>query len=194
MECTFGLPRYAFPLVEETRAKIVGFCMEALAGSQTPVLLAYSLGKSQELVAILSQAKIYPVVHDCIAKMSAVYEKHGVHLGSYSIWNGKNHEGNVLIVPPSARAHLSKPNGVRSAIISGWAMNDSAIYRYQCDAAFPLSDHADHGELIKHVEEVGAKRVYTVHGFTERFASDLRVLGIDALALGGGNQLELLFS
>jgi len=31
----------------------------------------------------------------------------------------------------------------------------------------------------------------TVHGFTEQFAGDLRHLGIDALALGGGNQLEL---
>ena len=55
MECTFSLPRHAFPLVEETRAKILGLCMEALAGSQTPVLLAYSFGKSQELMAILSQ-------------------------------------------------------------------------------------------------------------------------------------------
>ena len=53
-----------------------------------------------------------------------------------------------------------------------------------------LSDHADHSELIKLAEETGAKRVYTVHGFTEQFAGDLRALGIDALALGGGNQLN----
>jgi hypothetical protein len=39
---------------------------------------------------------------------------------------------------------------------------------------------------------VCARRVYTVHGFTEEFAGDLRYLGMDALALGGGNQLELL--
>ena len=56
------------------------------------------------------------------------------------------------------------------------------------DDAFPLSDHADHGDLIEHVEETRAKRVFTVHGFTEEFAGDLRALGIDALALGGGNQ------
>ncbi|NBZ97122.1 MAG: hypothetical protein EBR40_12010 [Proteobacteria bacterium] len=70
-------------------------------------------------------------------------------------------------------------------------MDSSAIYRNRCDVAFPLSDHADHGELIEHVEETGARKVYTVHGFTEEFAGDLRALGIDALALGGGNQLEL---
>jgi len=71
-------------------------------------------------------------------------------------------------------------------------MDSSAMYRNRCDAAFPLSDHADHGELIEHVEETGAKKVYAVHGFTEEFAGDLRYLGIDALALWGGNQLELL--
>lgn len=70
-------------------------------------------------------------------------------------------------------------------------LSGSAIYRNRCDVAFPLSDHADHGELIEHVEETGAKKVFTVHGFTEEFAGDLRYLGIDALALGGGNQLEL---
>jgi len=45
--------------------------------------------------------------------------------------------------------------------------------------------------LIERVEEIGAKRVFTVHGFNEEFAGDLRHFGIDALALGGGNQLEL---
>lgn len=46
---------------------------------------------------------------------------------------------------------------------------------------------------MEHVEEVGAKKVYLVHGFTEQFAGDLRYFGRDALALGGTNQLELLF-
>ena len=46
-------------------------------------------------------------------------------------------------------------------------------------------------DLIEHVEEVGAKKVYLVHGFTEEFARDLRYLGRDALALRVGNQLEL---
>jgi DNA ligase-1 len=27
-------------------------------------------------------------------------------------------------------------------MISGWAVEPNAIYRYQVDAAFPLSDHA----------------------------------------------------
>jgi len=191
MESTFGHPRYAFPPVEMVRESILSFCKQSLSAGETPILLAYSLGKSQELLAILAGSGLEVVVHRSVSVMSAVYEKHGVHLGKYSVWNGKNHLGKVLIIPPNSRASSQKLEKSRSAVISGWAMDSSAIYRNRCDAAFPLSDHADHGELIEHVEETGAKRVFTVHGFTEEFAGDLRHFGIDALALGGGNQLEL---
>jgi len=193
MECTFGLPSYAFPPAEHVHLQIIKFCGRVLESGETPVLLAYSLGKSQELMAILSKASITPVVHESIARMSAVYEEQGVELGSYSIWDGTNHKGRVMIIPPNATKRMEKLKNHRTAIVSGWAMDSSAIYRYQCDEAFALSDHADHGELIEHVEEVGAKMVYLVHGFTEKFAGDLRYFGIDALALGGKNQLELLF-
>jgi Cft2 family RNA processing exonuclease len=68
---------------------------------------------------------------------------------------------------------------------------DRARYQFRCDAAFPLSDHADYDELLECVERVQPKRVYTVHGFVEEFAADLRRRGVEAWALGGGNQLEL---
>ena len=193
MECTFGLSSYAFPPADHVHKQIIEFCGNVLEGGETPVLLAYSLGKSQELMAILFKAGISPLVHESIATMSAVYEAQGVNLGSYSTWDGANHEGKVMILPPNAKKSMEKLRNTRSAIVSGWAMNSSAIYRYHCDEAFALSDHADHGELIEHVEEVGAKKVYLVHGFTEQFAGDLRYFGIDALALGGNNQLELVF-
>ena len=193
MECTFGHPRYAFPPVARVRDSIRSFCTQSLSEGLTPILLAYSLGKSQELLAILSGSGLEVVVHRSVSVMSAVYQKHGVDLGEYSIWSGKNHTGKVLIIPPNSRSSSQKLEKSRSAVISGWAMDSRAIYRNRCDFAFPLSDHADHGELIEHVEETGAKEVYTVHGFTEEFARDLRALGIDALALGGGNQLELFW-
>ena len=191
MESTFGNPRYAFPPVEQVRESILSLCRQSLSEGLTPILLAYSLGKSQELLAILAGSEMEVVVHRSVSVMSAVYQKHGVDLGAYSIWTGKNHKGKVLIIPPNCRTSFQNLENIRSALISGWAMDSSAIYRNRCDVAFPLSDHADHGELIEHVEETGAKRVFTVHGFTEGFAGDLRALGIDALALGGGNQLEL---
>jgi DNA ligase-1 len=79
-------------------------------------------------------------------------------------------------------------------MITGWAMDSAAKYRYQCDAAFPLSDHADFADLLQLVEIVQPKRVYTVHGYVEEFAQTLRERGVDALALGMANQLEISLS
>jgi DNA ligase-1 len=75
-------------------------------------------------------------------------------------------------------------------MISGWAVEPGAVHRYQCDAAFPLSDHADYPDLLRFVEAVQPKRVLTLHGFAREFATTLRERGIEAWAVGEDNQLE----
>ena len=101
--------------------------------------------------------------------------------------------GKVLICPPSANRSrmLEKIPRKRVAMISGWAVDPNAIYRYQVDAAFPLSDHADYDDLLRYVELVRPKRVFTLHGFAAQFARDLRERGIEAWALTEENQMEL---
>jgi DNA ligase-1 len=76
-------------------------------------------------------------------------------------------------------------------MLTGWALNPGANHRFQCDAAFPLSDHADYHDLLKYVELVQPKRVFTLHGYAREFAQDLRRRGVEAWALGEDNQLEL---
>ncbi|MEP6810967.1 MAG: ATP-dependent DNA ligase, partial [Chthoniobacterales bacterium] len=95
--------------------------------------------------------------------------------------------------PPSANRSrmLEKIPHKRVAMISGWAIDPNARFRYQTDAAFPLSDHADYADLIRYVELVQPKRVLTLHGFAAEFARDLRDRGIEAWALSQENQLEL---
>src|SRR2546423_12399234 len=86
---------------------------------------------------------------------------------------------------------LEKIKNKRVAMISGWAVDPNAIYRYQVDAAFPLSDHADYTDLLRYVELVQPERVLTLHGFAAQFARDLRERGIEAWALSEENQMEL---
>jgi DNA ligase-1 len=69
-------------------------------------------------------------------------------------------------------------------------MDPNAIYRYQVDAAFPLSDHADYADLVRYVDLVQPKRVFTLHGFAAEFARDLRDRGVEAWALSEENQME----
>src|SRR4026208_1990644 len=80
----------------------------------------------------------------------------------------------------------------RTAVLTGWALDPGAIYRYQCDAAFALTDHADYPDLMRYVERVQPKRVLTLHGFAAEFARDLRERGIEAWALSEENQMELI--
>lgn len=193
METTYGLPRYVFPPFEEVMAQILKFCIEALEEGATPILLGYSLGKSQEILANLREAGLRVMLHSTIAKLVPVYESEGIVFPEYAPWDTKTAAGHVLICPPTSAGSKSMAlvKKRRVAAITGWAMDAGAIHRMRCDAAFPLSDHAGYDDLLRHVENVAPKRVLTLHGFASEFAADLRLRGIEAWALTGPNQLDL---
>ncbi len=193
METTYGLPRYRLPPSELVVQQIVAFCRETLEEGATPVLLGYSLGKAQEILCSLAEANLRPMLHGSVYRMTRIYEQFGQAFCQYERYDAKAVAGKVLICPPSANRSrmLEKIKNKRVAMISGWAVEPNAIYRYQADAAFPLSDHADYDDLLRYVELVQPKRVLTLHGFAAEFARDLRERGIEAWALSQQNQLEL---
>jgi DNA ligase-1 len=192
METTFGLPRYQFPPTEEVIAQIVTFARDAIDDGAVPVLLGYSLGKAQEILCSLDGAGLTPMLHGSVFQMTRIYEQFGQAFCKYLRYNKNDVAGKVLICPPSASHSpmIEKIPRKRVAMISGWAVEPNAIYRYQVDAAFPLSDHADYNDLVRYVDLVKPKRVLTLHGFAAEFARDLRERGIEAWALSEENQLE----
>src|SRR4051812_8511261 len=196
METTYGLPRYRLPPTNQVVAQIVAFCREALEENAVPVLLGYSLGKAQEILCALAGAGLTPMLHGSVYRMTRIYEQFGQSFCEYVRYNPNDVAGKVLICPPSANRSrmLDKIPRKRVAMISGWAVDPGAIFRYQVDAAFPLSDHADYTDLMRYVELVQPKRVLTLHGFAAEFARDLRDRGIEAWALSAQNQLELRLS
>jgi DNA ligase 1 len=196
METTFGRPRYRFPPTEQVVAQIVSFCREALEDGVVPVLFGYSLGKAQEILCALEGAGLVPMLHGSVYQITRIYEQLGRSFCKYVRYKSNELAGKVLICPPSA-SHSRMIDNIprkRTAMISGWAVDPSAIYRYQVDAAFPLSDHADYHDLIRYVDLVQPKRVFTLHGFAGEFARDLRARGIDAWALSEENQMEMSLS
>src|SRR5262249_6758007 len=196
METTFGLPRYRFPPTEEVVEQIVVFCRETIDDGRVPVLLGYSLGKAQEILCSLDGAGLTPMLHGSVYQMTRIYEQLGQSFCKYLRYNPSDIAGKVLICPPSANHSqmLEKIARKRVAMISGWAIDPNAVYRYQVDVAFPLSDHADYNELLRYVELVQPRRVLTLHGFAASFARDLRERGIDAWALSEENQMEFTLS
>ena len=193
METTFGLPRYQFPPTEQVVDRIVAFCRETIDDHEVPVLLGYSLGKAQEILCALDGVGLTPMLHGSVYQMTRIYEQFGKSFCQYVRYKANDVVGKVLICPPSANRSRMLENIPRKrvAMISGWAVEPNAIYRYQVDAAFPLSDHADYNDLIRYVDLVQPKRVLTLHGFAAEFAQDLRNRGVEAWALSEENQLEL---
>lgn len=194
METTFGLPKYRMPPTEEVLAAIIAFCRETLDAGAVPVLLAYALGKSQEILCALLAAGLTPMLHESAWKMTRICrDLHpGFPAGDYRYRAGEA-AGKVLIFPPSAMRNgtLASIARVRTAILTGWALDPDANHRYGCDAAFPLTDHADYPDLLRYVDLVQPRRVLTLHGFAAPFATDLRARGIEAWALGGGEGGEV---
>lgn len=189
-ETTFGLPRYAMPPVEQTEAAILEFCRAALAEGATPVLYAYSLGKSQELLRLLAASDLPVSLHPHAARFARLYAELGEKMPPHRTLDTQGHRGHVVIAP-AGDASLNFIHPKRTATVTGWAIDPRTRYQLGCDAAFPLSDHSDFNELLAFVEGVQPRTVYTVHGFAREFAATLRQRGLDAWALGRGNQLEL---
>jgi DNA ligase-1 len=193
METTYGRPLYHFPPTELVMKSMVRFCQEALDNEETAVLLGYSLGKSQELICGLADAGLPIMLHSAVFKLTQIYENFGQCFPKYEAYEAGSARGKVLICPPhlANSAMLRKLGKTRSAVLTGWAIDPSCRYRYRCDAAFPVSDHADFPDLIEMVQRVQPKKVYTLHGFAADFAQTLRELGYDAQALSQDEQFSL---
>jgi DNA ligase-1 len=193
IESTYGRSEYVFPPTAAVLESIARFCREALDNDETPVLLGYSLGKSQEVLQCLAQAGLALALHPHVATLTRIYEQCGQVLPEYEVAHPTQSRGRVILCPPgiNVSAWLKPLGPIRQAVLTGWAVDPNCRYRYQADAAFPLSDHADYPDLMEFVRRVNPKRILTLHGFAADFAASLRARGWDACALSQDEQLGL---
>jgi len=184
IEATYGDPRYVFPEKEEVVAHIVTFVEGCIGREFVPLFFAYPLGKAQEVIKILFDRGYIPLVHPRIAQIATLYEELGMDLGGYMTFltGEKCPPGSVLIFPPSARNEAAAIPKKKTAMLTGWAMDSDAKYRFGVDEAIPLSDHADYTELVGYIMVAQPEKVYTTHG-SPKFASILRKRGVEALHL-----------
>lgn len=190
MESTFGRPQFVFPPMSDVRGQLIAFCRESLDMGMVPVLLAYSLGKAQEVLMALQGVEVPLMVHRTIEALNQVYRYRGFAIPETRPLDFLNMHGCVAVMPPAVLKQLPR-EGCRVAMVSGWGVESSARYRYRADAVIPLSDHADYQGLFDLVERVQPKRVYSLHGYDTDFAAALRRAGWNAWSLSGRDQLEL---
>lgn len=186
-ECTFGQPLFKFPDDEQVHAQLYDEIDRAFLEGKQPVVLAYSLGKSQEALQILLRGGYTVALHKSIADIVEIYREMGVEFeGDYRPLNLSDMHGLVAMMPPGARKGYAVRalDNLHTIYLSGWGIDPRARYRYQANCVLPLSDHAGFDDLERYVIDCGARKVYTVYG-DDYFASHLREMGIDAEQLDG---------
>jgi len=198
-ESTFGTGRYAFPPIPQVVKEVNQTIARMFDRGRPVVLMGYALGKAQVLSHLFSSwSPLY--LHEEVTKMSDVYRECGIPLKMGSAiprdLNELKRGPWVMITPVLSTRNdlirrLKKDHGAAIIAFSGWAADPGYRFSLGADFAFPVSDHCDHRELLELVREVSPELVYTTHGFTEEFASDLRKEGFDAKPLTDAHQAAL---
>jgi putative mRNA 3-end processing factor len=185
MEATYGEPRYVFPDHAEVMSAAKEWLEELLGHGRSAVLLAYPLGKSQELAAGFRDLPL--LLHPTIAENNRLLNRYGYDL-AVGEFTGPRHEPFVYITSginaDKARVGPMIEQGARTAAFTGWALDGGFISRSGSFHAFPVSDHCGFDELLAFVKACSPEKVYTTHGFAAELAAHIRKeLGIDAQPL-----------
>jgi len=175
-ECTFGLPIYQWPDEQNVFDEINNWWRENTEAGKTSVVLAYSLGKAQRVLAGLD-ASIGPVaIHGSAKKLIPAYQAAGVQfpklyggdLESKQIIKGRG----LIVAPPSVlnTSWLNKYKPLSVAFASGWMQTRASRRRRGVDKGFALSDHADWDGLLSAINDTEAAEVWLTHGQTSSLA------------------------
>lgn len=187
-EATFGHPSYNWLPQQELFQKIDTWWEKNRQRRRTTLLLAYSLGKAQRLLAGLSRRG--PIfVHPAVAEFLPLYAAQGialpeVRLAEAAAVRQERGQGLVVAPPAAARGEWREALGpCVSAFISGWT---AAGAGFRAGFGFPLSDHADWGGLNRAIRESGAQRVGVTCGFKKELTAHLCQRGLCAWPMKGG--------
>ena len=164
MEATYGDPAYVFPPLEDVHKMLSKW----ITGNEGKNLLigCYELGKAQEAIRIVNESGIAPVVTPKTDSFCTVYDRSGYGLDRVVIGTEEAEEvmsRRFVAIVPMGKAKRYFAHRLAQAferptlcsVATGWALH----YRFDTDAAFPLSDHADFNDLVSFVEQSGAKKV-----------------------------------
>lgn len=183
-EATFALPIYRWDDTAEVAREIHTWWEENREAGRASVLFCYALGKAQRLLAELGRFTDRPVfVHGAVEPLNACYRNAGVEMlptqPVSETARGQSFAGELVLAPPSAGGStwMRRFGPASTAFASGWMRVRGTRRRRGFDRGFVLSDHADWPDLLRTIEETGAERVLTTHGYAEPLARYLRERG-----------------
>ncbi|OHB66450.1 MAG: hypothetical protein A2V70_05375, partial [Planctomycetes bacterium RBG_13_63_9] len=120
IESTYGTPQYRLPPRRQTLDRLFTLVRQTLEDGATPLIVAYVLGKAQEVTRLLTAEGIPVLQHPKVFEVSQVYEACGVSLGRYARLQGQVTPGWALVVPPGTPPLEPATREVRIGV-TGWA-------------------------------------------------------------------------
>lgn len=185
-ESTFGLPVFRWGPTVDAIAQIHEWWRTNQEQGRCSLLLAYSIGKAQRLLASID-ATIGPLVaHGAIVRANEAYRECLVHLpevldvDSYPSdlpWSRA-----LVLAPPSAYGSpwVRRFGELSVATASGWMQVRGFRRRSNFDRGFVISDHVDWPDLLLAISQSEAENVWVTHGFTRQVARYLNERGINS--------------
>jgi putative mRNA 3-end processing factor len=185
-ESTFGLPIYRWRPQAEVFGEIDAWWRANAAAGRPSLLLGYSFGKAQRLIAGVDASNGPIVVHGAVETLNAAYRAEGVALPPTTLVtevpDRRLLAGALVVAPPAvhASAWARKLGDFSDAFASGWMALRGARRRQGVDRGFVLSDHPDWPGLQRAIRASGAERVIVTHGYEAVMVRWLREQGWNA--------------
>jgi putative mRNA 3-end processing factor len=186
-EATFGTPAYKWDKTADLGKEIFAWWKENREQGKNSVVCAYSLGKTQRVLGVLSGLAERPIYLDPSATaLTDCYRKEGVKLaGTICLSQATEPLRGELVVAPSSFLRSERAwvlgEDFLTAFASGWMAQGGGYGQASgYDHGFTMSDHADWDDLVRTVKESGAKTVYVQHRGVGALVRHLRGLGIEA--------------
>ena len=184
-ESTFGLPIYRWRPQAEVMAEVNAWWAANAEAGRASLLLGYSFGKAQRLLAGLDP-HIGPVaVHGAVEPLNAAYRAAGVALPDtvrVESLSAPDLKRALVVAPPAVHgsAYARRLGEHGDAFASGWMQLRGARRRRGVDRGFVLSDHADWPGLQRAIAATGAARVIVTHGYEAVMVRWLQQQGLQA--------------
>ena len=172
-ESTFGLPVFHWQPATLVLEQINRWWQRNLEQGRGTLLLAYSLGKAQRLLAGLNTDLGPILTHGAVEKLCTAYRMSGVRLPETmrvsDCERGGDYSGSLILAPPSAvgTRWMRRLGKVSTGMASGWMQVRGTRRRRAVDRGFVLSDHADWSGLLLTIRESAAEEVWVTHGYSE---------------------------
>ncbi|MBT4225192.1 MAG: ligase-associated DNA damage response exonuclease [Opitutae bacterium] len=189
-ECTFGLPVYRWRPQVELMKEINEWWKRNAEMGKPSVMLAYSLGKAQRVIAGLDPG-IGPIMaHEAVIPYLPAHREYGVVLPEVKTCRNEipkeQFRKAIVIIPPAAdesKWHKALRKG-RTAMVSGWMTTRGAKKQSKVESGFALSDHADWNGILMAIQSTGANKILATHGNTDALVRYLNGMGYESGRLG----------